>query len=203
MRAGPLTVRVTTSSRSDLRSTVARFFVGVASLSLLASMGLLLLFELLDNLLQFVEARVPELAVALEPRRLFLQPVRAELARPHAADLLRGDQPGLLQHADVLHHAREGHVELRGEVRYRRVGTPELLQDAAPGGVRERRERGIEAGLRILNHLVKSVPRGVEACKGDSSDSWRSVSDEVVGIDGPVTQLVTGNDIVGYFGLPG
>jgi dihydrofolate reductase len=39
MRAGPLKVRVTTSSRSDFRSTVVRFFMGVRSLSLLASIN--------------------------------------------------------------------------------------------------------------------------------------------------------------------
>src|SRR5918995_6581797 len=49
MRAGPLKVRVTTSSRSDFRSTVVRFFIGVASLSLLASIDLLLPFQFLDN----------------------------------------------------------------------------------------------------------------------------------------------------------
>src|SRR5213593_265869 len=42
MRAGPLKVRVVTSSRSDFRSTVVRFFMGVGSLSLLASIDLLL-----------------------------------------------------------------------------------------------------------------------------------------------------------------
>jgi hypothetical protein len=47
--------------------------------------------------------------------------VRAELAVPHAPDLLRGDEPGLLQDADVLHHAREGDVELLGKVRDRSV----------------------------------------------------------------------------------
>src|SRR5215831_2793146 len=56
MRAGPLMVRVMTSSRSDFRSTVVRFFVGVGSLSLLASIDFLLSFELLDNLVQLVEA---------------------------------------------------------------------------------------------------------------------------------------------------
>src|SRR5215510_1323895 len=56
MRAGPLMVRVTTSSRSDFRSTVVRFFVGVGSLSLLASIDLLLSFEFLDNLVQLIEA---------------------------------------------------------------------------------------------------------------------------------------------------
>src|SRR5829696_6681492 len=47
MRAGPLKLRVTTSSRSDVRSTVVRFFIGVASPSLLASIDLLLPFQFL------------------------------------------------------------------------------------------------------------------------------------------------------------
>src|SRR6188508_1895784 len=155
MRAGPLTVRVTTSSRSDFRSTVVRFFMGVGSLPLLASIDLLLPFEFLDNLVQLVETCVPELAVPLNPCRLFLQSARADLAGPHAPDLLRGDEPGLLQDANVLLHARKGHVELLGEVRDRGLCTSELLQNAASGGVRESGERGIEAGARILNHVVQ------------------------------------------------
>src|SRR5271168_22101 len=150
MRAGPLKVRVTTSSRSDFRSTVVRFFMRVGSLSLLVSIDLLLPFQLLDNLVQLVEACVPELAVALDPCRLFLQSAQAELAGPHATDLLRGDEPRLLQDADMLLHAREGHVELVGKVRDRSVCTPELLQNAASSGVGERAERGIEAGSGIL-----------------------------------------------------
>src|SRR5574339_839801 len=91
MRAGALNVRVTTSSRSDVRSTVVRFFTGVASLSLLASIDLLLPFQYFDDLVQLVEARVPQLAIPLDPGRLFIQSARAELAGPHAPDLLRGD----------------------------------------------------------------------------------------------------------------
>src|SRR4026207_53405 len=159
MRAGPLKVRVVTSSRSDFRSTVVGFFMGVGSLSLLASIGLLLPFQFLDNLLQLVEARGPELVVPLDPCRLFLQSAQAELAGTHAPDLLRGDEPRLLQDADMLLHAREGHVELLGKVRDRSICTPELLQNATPGGVRERRERGIEVGTRILNHVVQYITR--------------------------------------------
>src|SRR5262245_10212315 len=144
MRAGPLNVLVTTSSRSDVRSTVVRFFIGVASFSLLASIGLLLPFQFLDDLVQLVEACVPELAIPLDPGRLFLQSARADLAGSHAPDLLGGDEPGLLQDADVLLHAREGHVELLGKFRNRRLGAAELLQNAASGGVRERGERSIE-----------------------------------------------------------
>src|SRR4026207_1799476 len=127
MRAGPLMVRVTTSSRSDFRSTVVWFFMGVSSLSCVASIDVLLPFQFLDNPVQLVQACVPAPTVPLEPCRLFLQSARAELARPHAPDLLGGDEPGLLQDADVLLHAREGHVELVGKIRDRSVGAPEPL----------------------------------------------------------------------------
>src|SRR5205085_84835 len=101
------------------------------------------------------ETGVPELAVPLEPRRLLLQAVRAELARPHAPHLLRGDEPGLLQDPDVLLDTRERHVEPRGEVRDRSVSTSELLEDAASGRIRKRGERSIEALTAILNHLAQ------------------------------------------------
>src|SRR5262245_62851529 len=80
-RAGPLMVRVTTSSRSDFRSTFVKLFTG--SPSLLASIGLLLPFQFFDNLVQFVEACVPQLAVPLDPRRFFRQAALAEPAGAH------------------------------------------------------------------------------------------------------------------------
>src|SRR5215204_2320242 len=55
MRAGALKVRLTTSSRSDFRSVVVRFFVGARSVSILASIDDLLLFQFFDNLVQLVE----------------------------------------------------------------------------------------------------------------------------------------------------
>src|SRR5215211_6081016 len=79
MRAGPLNVRITTSSRSDFRSTVVRFFMAVVSLSLFASIDLLLPFQFLDNLVQLVEACVPDFAVPRDPCRLCLQCAYAEL----------------------------------------------------------------------------------------------------------------------------
>src|SRR5580704_7126270 len=53
MRAGALKMRVTTSSRSDFRSTVVRF---AGSLFPFASIGFFLLFQFLDNLVHRVEA---------------------------------------------------------------------------------------------------------------------------------------------------
>src|SRR5580698_7989058 len=90
MRAGPLKVRVTTISRSDLRSIVVRFFTVPASLALFASNDLLLLFQFLNNAVQRVEARVPELLVSVDPCSFLLQSARAEPAGAHAPDLLRG-----------------------------------------------------------------------------------------------------------------
>src|SRR5262249_60934086 len=55
MRAGALNVRVTVSSRSDVRSDVVGFF----TVSLFAPMGFLLLFQFLDDRVEFVEARCP------------------------------------------------------------------------------------------------------------------------------------------------
>src|SRR5262249_40382727 len=56
MRAGASKVRVMTSSRPDFRSTVVGFFTGVGSLSLLASIDLLLAFQFFDNVVECVEA---------------------------------------------------------------------------------------------------------------------------------------------------
>src|SRR3954464_13383654 len=72
-RAGPLTVRVTTSSRSDFRSTAVGFFMRAAALPLPASIYLLLPFQFLDDEVQLVEPCIPEPAVPLDPCRLFLQ----------------------------------------------------------------------------------------------------------------------------------
>src|SRR5215218_2089137 len=52
MRGGPSTVRVMTSSRSDVRSTVVRALPLAGSLCLPASIGRLLLFQFLDDLVQ-------------------------------------------------------------------------------------------------------------------------------------------------------
>src|SRR5919198_1542036 len=121
-RAGPLNVRVTTSSRSDFRSTVVRFFIGVASLSRLASIDLLLPFQCFNNLVQLVEACIPELAVSLDPCSFLLRSARAEPAGPDTPDLRGGDELSLLQDADVLPHAREGHVERFGQISNRSIG---------------------------------------------------------------------------------
>src|ERR1700754_3515531 len=66
-RAGALKVRVTTSSRSDFRSTVMRLFMRASSLSPLVSMDRLLLLQFFQNLVELIEARRPQLPVPLHP----------------------------------------------------------------------------------------------------------------------------------------
>src|SRR3954451_18257853 len=116
MRAGPSNVRVVTSSRSDFRSTVVRFFMRVGSFPLFASIDFFLPRQFLDNVVQLVEAFAPELPVPLDPCALFLEPEQPKFAGPHAPDLLRDDEPSPLQDADMLLHAGERHVELLGKV---------------------------------------------------------------------------------------
>src|ERR1700754_663860 len=82
MRAGALKLRVTTSSRTDFRSVVVRFFMGAGLLSLPAAIGFFLPFQFHDNLVQRVEACLPELVVPLDPCRLFIQAAQVELAGP-------------------------------------------------------------------------------------------------------------------------
>src|SRR5262249_31857457 len=166
MRGGASNVRVTTISRSFFFcTTVVRF----RSLCFLASIVLLLPFQFFNDLIQLAEPRVPELVIPLDPRRHYFQSARADPAGAYAANLFRDDEPRLLEEADVLLHTREGHLELVGKIRDRSVGTPELLQNAASGGVRERGERGIEAGRRILNHTVQYITRRLVACKRRAS----------------------------------
>ena len=87
-----------------------------------------------------------------------IQAALAQLAGAHAPCLLGGDQPRLFQHADMLFHARQGHMEFRGKLGDGGVGVAKLLQHAAPCGVGKRSKSDI-AGLAILNHMVHYVTR--------------------------------------------
>ncbi len=143
-RAGASTVLVTTTSRSETRSTVVEGFTRVGSLSLWTASTFSFRFISSTTSVERIEARGPELAIALDPGDLFIQSPRSQPAGAHPPQLPRGDEPRLLQDAHVLLHARQGHPEPAGEVRDGRISPPELLQDAAAGDVRQRGKRGFE-----------------------------------------------------------
>src|ERR1700754_1080770 len=73
MGTGVSNVRVTRSSRSDLRSTTVRF-LATELFSFTGGICLLLAFQVLNKLVQRIEASAPELAVLLDPIGLFSQP---------------------------------------------------------------------------------------------------------------------------------
>src|SRR3954471_15498915 len=77
-RAGASNDRVTTTSRSDFRSTFVTFFIRARSPSLLPSIRLLLPLQFLDDLVELAEALVPELVIPLDPRRHFLETASAD-----------------------------------------------------------------------------------------------------------------------------
>ena len=91
-------VRVSRTSGSDFPSTVVGFF-GVFVSTFPASICLLLTFHFLDHRVQLVVPRGPELAILLDPRRLFLEtprparaatPARCAPSRAPARGRLRG-----------------------------------------------------------------------------------------------------------------
>src|SRR3954451_17972535 len=167
MSRGPSIVRVTTSSCSEVRSIVVRSIVVVASDALWVSIVPLLPSSLRDDLLEPVEPGVPQPALLLDPRGLVLEPPRTQPAPPDPPDLLGRDELRVLQHPDVLPHARQGHVECVGQIRDRRVASSEPLQDATTGGIGQRCERGIESAVGILNHLVQFIRLSGPECKSD------------------------------------
>src|SRR5215211_3002152 len=59
---------------------------------------------------------IPEHAIALEPCGGLAQPVRRERAAVHAAVDRALDEPGVLEHADVLGHGDQRHLERGGEL---------------------------------------------------------------------------------------
>src|SRR4028119_1001841 len=89
--AGPLNVRVTTISRSEVRSTLTGFGPTFGSLRVV-SIHLLLPVKFFDHVIQRAEARVPQLLVPLDPPRYVLKTGHADPARAHPPNLLGGDE---------------------------------------------------------------------------------------------------------------
>src|SRR5688572_9456140 len=138
MLGGASNVRVTTSSRSPLRSTDVRFCAPSALLPCWSIAFLLCHFA--DDVVQCVEAGLEELAVCLDPLRLRLEAASPERAGSHPSDLLRDDEPGPRENLDVLLHAGQRHLELVRETGDRRVRSPKLIDDPAAGRIGQRRK---------------------------------------------------------------
>src|SRR6185312_4856630 len=156
-RAGASKVRVTTTSRSDRRSVTVSLAIPLTSLARF-SIGLLLPFQFFDDGVQIIKARGPEAAVPFEPCGLFLESAPAKTAGADAPDLFGGHEARPFEDADVLLHARQGHIEARGELGDGRVGAAELLEHAATRGIGQGSKGRVDVLSMILNHVVQYCP---------------------------------------------
>src|SRR5262245_583076 len=88
--------------------------------TLLTAMSLLLVLlfrvQFLKVMFEAIEPPFPDLAVALGPVSHFLQRARFQPARAPLRLAAARDESGPLEHAKVLRHGREAHVEWLGEL---------------------------------------------------------------------------------------
>src|SRR6516162_2909522 len=94
------------SKRRSITTESCVLFVSVMALDVPSSM-----FELVEIVVHAVKARLPDGPVLLDPGRHHSQAGRVEGARSVLGALAADDQPGLLQHLDVLGDCRERQVE--------------------------------------------------------------------------------------------
>jgi len=64
------------------------------------------------------------------------------------------DQPGTLEHAEVLGHRGQAHVERLGQLSDVGGAASQSRENLAPGRVRQCRERPVEP-YRLFNHQVE------------------------------------------------
>src|SRR3954470_16975609 len=99
-------------------------------------------------MVEAVEARVPELAIALDPVVHLPPPARLDPARPPLRLAAARDETGALQHLEMLGDSGKAHGEWLGELRHRRFARHEPRENGAPRRIGEGREGGAEAVRR-------------------------------------------------------
>src|SRR5437588_386865 len=143
-----------TRSRGASKMRVERISLsdGVVTVSLLplAPIALLLssTLELVQVLVQSVVALFPEPTVPLGPLGDLLQRARLEPGGPPLALPAPRDQPGSLEHLQVLRDRRHGHLERLGQLGDGGLSGREPREDGPPRGIREGRERSVQLVCR-------------------------------------------------------
>src|SRR4051812_25219324 len=110
---GSVQARKTTSrGASKTRVMVSRgsFFTA------LAFIRFLLVLQLAKVFVEPIEALFPELAIVADPVRHFLERAGVETAGAPLRVASAGDQPGALEHFQVLRDRRQAHVERLGQL---------------------------------------------------------------------------------------
>jgi hypothetical protein len=84
---------------------------------------------------------------------------------------LAHDQARLLQHAHVPRDGGRGHLERLGELADRGRTRDQAFEHAAPCGVGERREHGVERVRLSVNHVVNYKHTVRDGARGKTSES--------------------------------
>src|SRR6185369_2700248 len=111
---------------------------------------LLLHLQVLHKIFQPIEAAFPEDAVALDPIGDLPQGLRLEPARPPLRMAAARDQPGALQHLEMLGDRGRADGERCRQLLHRGLARYEPRQDGPACGIREGREGGAEV---IRRHI--------------------------------------------------
>src|SRR5882724_1304902 len=137
-------LQTSATGASKVRSTTSgSFFVArllFAVISFLLALNILhvvLALQLSEVALQLVEALLPVAAVVFDPvgdvfQRIGLQPARTPLRLAAALD-----EPGALEHLQVLGDGGQAHVEGLGDLHHRGLARGEAREDRSPGGIGE------------------------------------------------------------------
>jgi hypothetical protein len=110
--------------------------------------------RLREVLLESVELPLPELAVVGDPFGGALHGFGSEPAAVHAPVFVALDKSRFREHAQMLRHRGKRHVVRRGEIADGSLAKSKLREDAAAGSVGKSAEGGVEARVRMLNHMV-------------------------------------------------
>ena len=89
---------------------------------------------------ELVESPRPVFVLGAQPFACSFERIGGQPIGPYPALLVRGDEPGLFEHVEVLRERRERHVERLGQLRRRCRADAEPFDDRQPGGVGQRLE---------------------------------------------------------------
>src|SRR3954454_8279149 len=110
-----------------------------------------------------IEAAFPQRAVPLGPGGDFLEQRGLDPARTPLRVASARDEAGALEHAQVLRHGRQAHVEGVREIRHRLLARREPREDRAPRRIGEGGKRGTEGvGVHGLYLTIRLFNRQVQ-----------------------------------------
>jgi len=115
-------------------------------------MSFLLRFHRLQITLESIEARFPDVAIALRPLRNFFQRAGVNPARPPLRLSSSRNQAGAFEHAEVLRDGWHAHVERLGQLCDRAFPGGKTREDRSARRIGEGCERRAQLiGWHVLN----------------------------------------------------